>query len=87
MDAAATSWRCDRGTPAGFSRRTAAEIDAPAYDRVVVGTPVRAGLPMPVASAAVQALQGAGGKSAVHFATCGAAPGETLPVLRATLAA
>ncbi|MEN6341026.1 MAG: flavodoxin [Methanospirillum sp.] len=64
-----------------------AAIDVSAYDRIVIGTPVWGGRPTPVINGAVAALQGAEGKSAVLFATCGARPGETLPALRAALAA
>lgn len=64
-----------------------AVIDAAAYDRIVIGTPVWGGHPTPVINGAVAALQGAEGKSAVLFATCGYSPGESFPVLRAALAA
>ena len=62
-------------------------IDVSAYDRIVIGTPVWGGHPTPVINGAVAALQGAGGKSAVLFVTCGYSPGETFPVLHAALAA
>ena len=64
-----------------------AVIDVSAYDRIVLGSPVWAGRPSPVINGAVAALRGTRGKSAVLFATCAYSPGETLPVLRAALAA
>lgn len=64
-----------------------ASIDVSAYDRLVIGTPVWAGFPTPVINAAVAKLQGAHGKNAVTFATCGVSPGNTLPTLRSALAA
>jgi len=64
-----------------------AAIDVSAYDRIVIGTPVWAGRPTPVINGAMAALQGAEGKSAVLFATCGARPGETFPALRTALTA
>ena len=64
-----------------------AVIDAAAYDRIAIGTPVWGGHPTPVINGAVAALRGAGGKDAVLFATCGYSPGESFPALRAALAA
>lgn len=64
-----------------------ASIDVSAYDLIVLGTPVWAGRPTPVANAAVEALVGVEGRSAVLFATCGAQPGEALPRLKDALAA
>ncbi len=64
-----------------------AVIDVSAYDRIVIGTPVWGGHPTPVINGAVAALQGAEGKSAVLFVTCGYSPGESFPVLRAALVA
>lgn len=64
-----------------------ATIDVSGYDRIVIGTPVWAWRPTPVILGAIEALAGADGKSAVVFATCGAQAGETLPMLRAALAA
>ncbi len=55
-----------------------ASIDVSGYDRIVIGTPVWAWRATPVANGAVEALVGANGKSAVIFATCGSAPGDTL---------
>jgi hypothetical protein len=40
-----------------------------------------------VINGTVAALQGADGKTAVLFATCGYSPGESFPALRAALAA
>jgi flavodoxin len=62
-------------------------IDVSSYDCIVIGTPVWGGHPTPVINGAVAALQGAAGKSAVLFATCGSGSGATLPALRAALAA
>jgi flavodoxin len=79
-----------RGTPRARHREVdaiePAVIDVSAYDRIVIGTPVWGGHPTPVINGAVAALQGAGGKSAVLFVTCGYSPGESFPVLRAALA-
>lgn len=79
-----------RGTPRARHREVdavePAAIDVQAYDRIVIGTPVWGGHPTPVINGAVAALQGAEGKSAVLFATCGYSPGESFSVLRAALA-
>lgn len=64
-----------------------APIDVSGYDRIVIGTPVWAWRATPVANGAVEALVGADGKSAVIFATCGSAPGDTLQQLRGALTA
>ncbi|BBL69304.1 flavodoxin family protein [Methanoculleus chikugoensis] len=63
-----------------------AVIDVSAYDTVVVGTPVWAGSPTPAINAAVNALRGIEGKSAVVFCTFGGSPGKTLETLKAMLA-
>lgn len=80
-----------RGTPRARHREAdavePAAIDVTAYDRIAIGTPVWGGHPTPVINGAVAALQGAAGKSAVLFATCGYSPGESFSVLRAALAA
>ena len=60
-------------------------IDISGYERIVLGTPVWAGMGTPVIHGAVDALQGASGKDAVLFATCGAQAGETFPMLRRAL--
>ncbi len=62
-------------------------IDATAYDRIVIGTPVWGGHPTPVINGAIAALQGAEGKTAVLLVTCGYRPGESFSVLRQALAA
>ncbi len=64
-----------------------AAIDLAAYDRIVLGAPVWAAHATPVINGAVEALQNAGGKSAVLFVTCGYSPGEAFADLRAALAA
>jgi len=64
-----------------------ATIDVSGYDLIVLGTPVWAWRPSPVANGAVEALLGAEGKSAVIFATCGSQSGEALPQLRDALTA
>ncbi|MCQ8894258.1 MAG: ArsR family transcriptional regulator [Methanolinea sp.] len=61
-------------------------IDVSGYDLLVIGTPVWAFRATPAVNAAVAALQGAEGKRAVVFATCGGSPGETIPRLREALA-
>jgi flavodoxin len=60
-------------------------IDVAADDLIVIGTPVWAGRATPAINAAVAALQGCGGKSAVIFATCGGKERDTLPMLRKAL--
>ena len=62
-------------------------IDVSGDARIVIGAPVWAWRPTPVILGAIEALAGAEGKSAVVYATCGAQAGETLPALRAALAA
>ncbi len=80
-----------RGTPRARHREVDEiepdVIDVSAYDRIVIATPVWGGHPTPVINGAVAALQGAGGKSAVLFVTCGANPGESFSVLREALTA
>lgn len=58
-----------------------AEIDVSAYDLLVIGTPVWAWKPAPAINAAVMALRGCEGKSAVIFSTCSNQPGDALPIL------
>ena len=79
--------RCIRARSGGSGTVEPAQIDVSGYDRIVIGTPVQAWRPTPVILGAIEALAGADGKSAVVFATCGAQAGETLPMLRAALAA
>jgi flavodoxin len=62
-------------------------IDVATDDLIVIGTPVWAGRATPAINAAVAALRGCGGKSAVIFATCGGKERDTLPVLRKALEA
>ena len=62
-------------------------IDVATDDLIVIGTPVWAGRATPAINAAVAALQGCRGKSAVIFATCGGKERDTLPVLRKALGA
>jgi flavodoxin len=64
-----------------------AVIDVAADDLIVIGTPVWAGRATPAINAAVAALVGCGGKSAVIYATCGGKERETLPILKKTLEA
>ncbi len=64
-----------------------AVIDIASDDLIVIGTPVWAGRATPAINAAVAALQGCTGKSAVIFATCGGKERETLPVLKKALEA
>lgn len=61
------------------------KIDVSPYDRIVIGTPVWAWKATPAINAAIAALEGCEGKSAVIFATCGAKSGDTLPILRKAL--
>jgi flavodoxin len=62
-------------------------IDVSSDDLIVIGTPVWAGRATPAINAAVAALVGCKGKSAVIFATCGGKERETLPILKKTLEA
>jgi flavodoxin len=62
-------------------------IDVSSCDLIVIGTPVWAGRATPAINAAVAALAGCEGKSAVIFATCGGMEGETLPILKKALEA
>jgi flavodoxin len=62
-------------------------IDVSSDDLIVIGTPVWAGRATPAINAAVAALVGCGGKSAVIFATCGGKERETLPILKKALEA
>lgn len=64
-----------------------AVIDIASDDLIVIGTPVWAGRATPAINAAVAALRGCTGKSAVIFATCGGKERETLPVLKKALEA
>jgi multimeric flavodoxin WrbA len=60
-------------------------IDVSSADLIVIGTPVWAGRATPAINAAVAALVGCKGKSAVIFATCGGKERETLPILKRPL--
>lgn len=62
-----------------------ATIDVATDDLIVIGTPVWAGRATPAINAAVAALEGCKGKTAVIFATCGGRERETLPVLKKAL--
>jgi len=64
-----------------------ATIDVSQADLVVIGTPVWTRRATPAITAAVEALKGCRGKTAVLFATCGSAAGDTLPLLAEALAA
>jgi flavodoxin len=63
------------------------KIDVSQYDRIVIGTPVWAWKATPAINAAIAALEGCEGKSAVLFATCGSKSGNTLTILRKALEA
>jgi hypothetical protein len=60
-------------------------IDVAGSDVIVLGTPVWASHPTPPVNAAVQALAGCSGKTAVLFATCMGQAKETLPLLAKAL--
>ena len=60
-------------------------IDVTDSDLIVIGTPVWAFRAAPSINAAVEALTGCEGKTAVLFATCGAQAKETLPHLAEAL--
>ncbi len=61
------------------------EIDVSGYDLLIIGTPVWAWKPAPAINAAVKALRGCEGKTAVIFVTCCNQPGEALPLLSRAL--
>ncbi|OPY38213.1 MAG: DNA-binding transcriptional repressor ArsR [Methanoregula sp. PtaU1.Bin051] len=61
------------------------EIDVSGYDLLIIGTPVWAWRPAPAINAAVKAMRGCEGKTAVIFVTCCNQPGEALPVLSKAL--
>jgi flavodoxin len=61
------------------------KIDVSSFDLIVIGTPVWAWKATPAINAAIAALEGCEGKSAVIFATCGSQSGDTLPILRKAL--
>jgi len=60
-------------------------IDVSGYDFLIIGTPVWAWKPSPAINAAVRALKGCEGKTAVIFTTCSNQPGEALPILSKAL--
>lgn len=62
-------------------------IDVTDSDVIVIGTPVWAFRAAPAVNAAVEALLGCEGKTAVLFATCGGQAKETLPHLAEALSA
>lgn len=62
-------------------------IDVSGYDILVIGTPVWAWKPSPAINAAIKAIHGSEGKSAVIYATCGSQAGDTLAVMKKALAA
>ena len=60
-------------------------IDVSDYDLIFIGSPVWAWKPAPAINAAVRALRGCEGKTAVTFVTCSENPGEALPLLKKAL--
>ena len=64
-----------------------ASIDVSETDIIVIGTPVWAFRAVPPVNAAVEALAGCEGKTAVLFATCKGAAKDTLPHLAEALSA
>ena len=60
-------------------------IDVSSDDLIIIGTPVWGGRATPAINAAVGALKGCEGRSAVIFATCGGKEGETLSLLKKAL--
>lgn len=66
---------------------TPASIDVSESDVIVMGTPVWASRAVPPVNAAVEALTGCEGKTAILFATCKGMPKDTLPILAEALAA
>ncbi|WAC05437.1 MAG: ArsR family transcriptional regulator [Methanoregula sp.] len=61
------------------------KIDVARYDMIVLGSPVWAGKPTPAINAAIAALRGCEGKTAIIFATCKSNPGQTVGILRKRL--
>ena len=70
---------CDTITPVS--------IDVSESDVIVIGTPVWASRAAPPVNAAVEALTGCEGKTAILSATCKGMPKDTLPLLAEALAA
>ena len=62
------------------------EIDLASADLIVIGTPVWFWKTTPVTNGAINALRNGEGKKAVLFATCGSKAGETIPIMKKTLA-
>lgn len=62
-----------------------ASIDVSESDIIVIGTPVWASRAVPPVNAAVEALTGCEGKTAILFATCKGMPKDTLPLLAEAL--
>lgn len=60
-------------------------IDVTGYDMIVLGSPVWAGKPTPAINAAIDALHGYEGKTAIIFATCKSQPGQTVGIIKQRL--
>jgi multimeric flavodoxin WrbA len=78
---------CRRATKGMCDDIEPASIDVSESDIIVIGTPVWAFRAAPPVNAAVEALTGCGGKTAILFATCKGTPKDTLPLLAEALAA
>jgi len=83
----AFSLGCRRAMKGECDEIKPASIDVSGSDIVVIGTPVWAHRAVPPVNAAVEALTGCGGKTAILFATCKGQPKDTLPLLAEALAA
>ena len=83
----AYSQGCRRAMKGECDDITPASIDVSESDVIVIGTPVWASRAAPPVNAAVEALTGCKGKTAILFATCKGMPKDTLPHLAEALTA
>ena len=78
---------CRRATKGECDEIVPASIDVSGSDIIVIGTPVWAFRAVPPVNAAIEALSGCGGKTAILYATCKGSAKDTLPLLAEALAA
>jgi len=83
----AYSQGCRRAMKGECDDITLASIDVSESSIIVIGTPVWASRAVPPVNAAVEALTGCKGKTAILFATCKGMPKDTLPLLAEALRA
>jgi len=74
--------RCKRARGEEINPVEPASIDVSGYDLVAFGSPVWAYKPTPVIHAAIAALKGCEGKTAVAFFTHGGKPGQSEEVIK-----